>query len=153
MTSLLGDQLSYTHTCLELLYSQVSYEQHKFVMYFHILLMQWIFFWGKFSPFEKNIFWNNIPAEIPCSLIFKTFSNFWIKKMVKICHNHLQCERVSMLFYFEYCQFWLNILLDDHHLSDVTKLKKSKLKLYSWCFKNSNKYCQSSFHWNFKVGR
>jgi hypothetical protein len=28
--------------------------------------------------------------------------------------------------YFEYCQIWLNTLMDDHHLSNITKLKKKK---------------------------
>ncbi len=41
MTSLLGDQLSYTHACLEIIsYTHACLEQHKFVMYFQVLLMQ-----------------------------------------------------------------------------------------------------------------
>ncbi len=29
-------------------------------------------------------------------------------------------------FYMEYCQIWLNIFIDYHHLSNMKKLKKKK---------------------------
>jgi hypothetical protein len=44
----------------------------------------------------------------------------------KTNHNCLQHERVLKIFllsYFDYCQDWLNILMDDHQLSNITKLK------------------------------
>jgi hypothetical protein len=48
-------------------------------------------------------------------------------------HNCLRHERVLKIFllsYFEYHQFWLNVLMDDHHLSNIAKyyfLKKFNL--------------------------
>ncbi len=41
-----------------------------------------------------------------------------LKKFAKICHNCLQHERVLKFFlfpYFEYCQIWLNIFMDNHN--------------------------------------
>jgi hypothetical protein len=39
---------------------------------------------------------------------------------MKVCSNFL-------LSYFEYCKILLNILMDDHHLSNITKLNKKLL--------------------------
>jgi hypothetical protein len=33
-------------------------------------------------------------------------------------------KKIFLLSYFEYHQYWLNILIDDCHLSKITKLKK-----------------------------
>jgi hypothetical protein len=55
--------------------------------------------------------------------------------MVKFCHNHLQYERVSMLFfYFEYCQFWLKytsalLPLEQHHKIEK-KIEKIVLTMF-----------------------
>jgi hypothetical protein len=36
--------------------------------------------------------------------------------------------RIFLLSHFEYCQNWLNILMHDTNLSNITKLKKLKIK-------------------------
>ncbi len=68
---------------------------------------------GEFSPFcTKKIF-------------------LW-KKFITIVHERVL--KIFMFSYFEWHQIWLNILMDVHHLSNITKLKKEKrevLEAYS----------------------
>jgi len=45
-------------------------------------------------------------------------------KKSKFCHNCLQYERVLKVFYF---QIWLNILMENHHLNNILKLKEKTL--------------------------
>jgi hypothetical protein len=49
------------------------------------------------------------------------------QKLHNFCHNfgsHYEgVLKISLLSYFEYCQIWLNLLLDDSHLSNITKLE------------------------------
>jgi hypothetical protein len=41
--------------------------------------------------------------------------------------NMKGCFKISLLSHFEYCQIWLNILMDECHLRNITKLKKKSL--------------------------
>jgi hypothetical protein len=53
---------------------------------------------------------------------------FW-NFFAKTHHNCLQYERVLKIWYFhifEYLQIWLKILMSYHHLSNITKLQKTK---------------------------
>jgi hypothetical protein len=50
------------------------------------------------------------------------------KKILKIHHNCLQHERVLKIFVlsnFECHQICVNVLMDDCHFSNITKLKKN----------------------------
>jgi hypothetical protein len=50
-------------------------------------------------------------------------------KIAKNLHNYLQYERVLKIFLLSYflCRhIWLNILKDDCHLSNMTRLEKRK---------------------------
>jgi hypothetical protein len=64
----------------------------------------------------------------------ENFSIFWKKIKTKIIvkkhNNYLQCEKGvqdCLLSYFEYCQIWLNILMDDCHLSNIIKLENKQI--------------------------
>jgi hypothetical protein len=74
MTSLLGDQLSYHPYMFGTTIFPSLLRTTQIRNIFSHITNGVIIFFGKFSPFEKNILKNNIPAEIPCFLIFKTFS-------------------------------------------------------------------------------
>jgi hypothetical protein len=41
--------------------------------------------------------------------------------------NMKGCFRFSLLSYFEYRQIWLNVLMDQCHLSNIKKMKKNSL--------------------------
>ncbi len=81
----------------------------------------------------KSIFLKKNPLlEIPCFLEKKKPQKENWKKITKNCQNYLQHERMLknfLLSYFEYCQIWLSILMDDCHLSNVTKLGEFKKKM------------------------
>ncbi len=94
-----------------------------------------IYFVGIFCYFSKSIF------KI---LYFVTNSMFFPKKNIhqkpkeiaKSCHNCVQYESVLKIFllsYFEYHQICLNIFMDDHHLSNITKLKKKHTHIQLGC--------------------
>ncbi len=53
------------------------------------------------------------------------------KRFTKNCYNCLQHERLLKIFYFHTLnsQTWLNILMDDCHLSNIQKLEKK-----FWCY-------------------
>jgi hypothetical protein len=54
-----------------------------------------------------------------------------LNKFVKNCHNCLQYERVIKIFYFrifDITNIWLNIFVDNPHLTNITKLTKKKKK-------------------------
>ncbi len=60
-------------------------------------------------------------------LFKKKIVNSWGKKITQNCHNFLQHERVLEIFfvsYFEYCQIWLHIPMNDCHLGNITLEKK-----------------------------
>ncbi len=53
------------------------------------------------------------------------------------CHNCLQHERVLEIFfisYFEYCQIWLHIPINDYHLGNITQKKKLIFLLQKKCY-------------------
>jgi hypothetical protein len=70
------------------------------------------------------------------SLIFvlKTPKKNKIAKNRHNCYNIKGCLRLFYFNIFEYCQIWLNVLMDDRHLSNITKLKKKK----HWNFRGSD---------------
>ncbi len=102
-------------------------EQHFVVSYFllcfhHFLFLavvkceQWLSFVENFSHFEEMFFCKRIVCQK-----FPLF--FFIAK------NHCNCLKYEKVFFFnfshfEYCQIWLNVLVDDHHLANITKLEK-----------------------------
>ncbi len=51
-----------------------------------------------------------------------------MQKTATTAHNMKRVLKIFLLSYFEYCQIWLNIHMDDCHLSNITKLKKKKKK-------------------------
>jgi hypothetical protein len=77
---------------------------------------------GEFSPFCKNILKKNILSQIPCFLknnstkIIQTSIAYYMKRCLRLLYFHILNR---------YCQLWLNIFMDDCHLSNVTKLKKN----------------------------
>ncbi len=78
-------------------------------------------FCGDFSPFWEKY----VPSQIPC--FFEKFTpknEKYSPKAPKFCHNCLQYERVLKVFYF---QIWLNILMENHYLNNISKLKKKTL--------------------------
>jgi len=46
-----------------------------------------------------------------------------LPKITTTAYNMKGCLRFFLFSYFEYCQIWLNIHMDDCHLSNITKLK------------------------------
>ncbi len=82
------------------------------------------FLGGMFSSFLKSI------SE---KENYQKFAIFWIKKKIlKICHNFLQCKRVLKIFVlssFEYHQICQNTVMDENHLSNITMLKLKTLIL------------------------
>jgi hypothetical protein len=40
--------------------------------------------------------------------------------------------KIFLFSYYEYRQIWLNILMDDCHLSNCIKLKRKKKPLFTW---------------------
>jgi hypothetical protein len=78
-----------------------------------------VVFGGKFRHFEKNI----MKKEY-----FVTNSPFYEKKtsfeeLLKIVTIAYKMKG-QLIVYFKYHQSWLNRIMDDHHLSKITKLKK-----------------------------
>jgi hypothetical protein len=78
-------------------------------------------------------FWQNVMEKenaVTNSLIFVQKTPKMKKKIAEKSPQLLQHERVLkiVLLYniFEYRQIWLNTLMDDRHLSNITKLKKKK---------------------------
>jgi hypothetical protein len=70
------------------------------------------------KTFEKNKFCQKCPAFLEK----KNQKNY-----LKNCQNHLKYEKGAQDFrlsYFEYHQIWLNLLMDDCHLSNITPKKK-----------------------------
>jgi hypothetical protein len=68
----------------------------------------------------------NAPSQIPYFREKKNSSKF-----IPIAYKY---ERVLKIFYFHIlsnCQIWLNILMDDHHLSNITELKNTELYVYT----------------------
>jgi hypothetical protein len=75
--------------------------------------------------------WKIFLKRILCHKVFfkhsppkKKFN--YLQKSSNFYHNCLQYDKVLKIFllsYFEYCQIWLNILLVECHLSNITKLK------------------------------
>jgi hypothetical protein len=92
------------------------------------------FFGGELPPFWQNVMEKE--NAVTNSLIFVQK----LQKMNKIAENRHDCYYMKgclRLFYFnifEYRQIWLNILMDDRHLSNITKLKKEK----HWNFRGSD---------------
>ncbi len=100
-----------------------------------------IFSWWVF-PILQKVFWKkkNSSKNTFFSKIIR-HKKKWIKKITKIHPNNcLQDERglqVFPLLNFEYCQIWLNTLMDDQHLSNITKLEYCLVPvlyecLYTW---------------------
>lgn len=82
------------------------------------------FFVANIFHFEKNILQKDILFQIPC-LQGKIQS----KKFAKNC---IQYERVFKIFYFHsynIAQIWLNTVINDCHLSNMTKLERKTLRL------------------------
>ncbi len=80
-------------------------------------LTQWFFWWWILAILAK-VFWKkNIVSQIP--RFFKTIEQKAPKPQLPTIwffHFHILSR---------YCQLWLNIFMDDCHLSNVTKLKKN----------------------------
>jgi hypothetical protein len=77
------------------------------------------FFCGEFSPFclKNNFEKVNILSKNSC----------YARNSPKIGttpYNMKGCLRIFVPFTFHYRQIWLNILMDDCHLSNNTKLEK-----------------------------
>jgi hypothetical protein len=92
----------------------IKHNNRTFYLYWAV-----IFLWRIFTNL-KNIFSNrkNTVTKFPVFL--------W-----KNHHNFLQYEIVLNIVYFhihQYCKIWLNILMDYHHLSNITKLKTKQNK-------------------------
>lgn len=74
-------------------------------------------FCGNFSPFWEKY----VPSQIPWFFgKKKTKKTKNIPKKPKFCHNCLPYERALKVFYF---QIWLNILMGNHHLNNISKLE------------------------------
>jgi hypothetical protein len=90
-----------------------------------------IFFWGK-----------------------KTHQKGTLKNFSQNRRNYLKHEKMLKIFrfsYFKYHQIWANILMDDHHLGNITKLEgeninMNKVKLDTILYR----YIKSFFGSNFK---
>jgi hypothetical protein len=83
------------------------------------------FWWQNSVISGKKFLKRNAPSQIPY---------LWEKKnspkFITIAYKY---ERVFKIFYFHIlsnCQIWLNILMDDHHLSNITELKNTELYIY-----------------------
>ncbi len=93
--------------------------QVKFSPIIKTLLVKW-FFGGEFLSICKKSFKKGI-----CCHKFPAFENN--------CHPPPKATIVYkwkgaydfLLSYFEYRQIWLNIVREDHHLSNITKLEKN----------------------------
>ncbi len=73
------------------------------------------------------IFWWWISVILP-KIVIQAFAVF-----IKYCHNCLKYEivlKTFLLSHLEYWQIWLYVLMDDRHMSKITKLKKKSLL---WC--------------------
>jgi len=85
------------------------------------------FICSKFLPFCEKYFSMNVLLQIPFFKKRKSSRNHKIWNFTKNDHNCLQHESMLQIFlkfsYFEYCQTWLNTLLDDQHFSNITKLE------------------------------
>jgi len=86
-----------------------------------------ICFVANFRHFEKQILKYEYSAAnslfLKKKMVRKRFFNF---KIIKNCDN---CEQyiVLKIFYFHIlniAEMWLNIFMNDHHLSSIAKLKK-----------------------------
>ncbi len=98
-------------------------------MALYILYTVVIFLVANFFHFEIYIQIRIFCCKFP--LFLKKIINSWGKKITKNCHNCLQHERVLEIFlvpYFEYCQIWLHIPLNDCHLGNITQKKKKNFK-------------------------
>jgi hypothetical protein len=89
-------------------------------------MVQWFFYVINFHQNVKNISEKNIMSQFSLkhSPPKKKFN--YLQKSSDFYHNCLQYDKVLKIFllsYFEYCQIWLNILLVECHLSNITKLK------------------------------
>jgi hypothetical protein len=86
-------------------------------------------------------FWQNVMEKenaVTNSLIFvqKTPEmNKIAKKNRHNCYNIKGCLRLFFFNIFGYCQIWLNILMDDRHLSKHHKIEKKKKH---WNFRGSD---------------
>jgi hypothetical protein len=69
--------------------------------------------------FSNRIFCYKIPYVLEGKIAKNIFNLFKSQKDSTIAYKH---ERVLQVFYFrifEYSQIWLNILMEDHHLSNI----------------------------------
>ncbi len=70
-----------------------------------------------------------VANEIFSHNLWKTFAknNIKILKKISTAYYMKKVFNSFLLSYFGYCQIWLNILMDHHHLSNITKLKNKIL--------------------------
>jgi hypothetical protein len=88
--------------------------------------MIFLFGWQNFAILQKLFLKKEYSDTNSLFLKKKSCQKKEFLKSTKICHNCLQYERVLkefLLSYSEYCQNWLYILMDNGHLSNITKLK------------------------------
>lgn len=87
-----------------------------------------IFVAANFSHSAKNIFKRNIPSKFPFSKDPKKKTKnrqekktnfFWNRNRHNCLQHESVLEIVLKLSYCEYRQIWLNILMDDHNLSNI----------------------------------
>jgi hypothetical protein len=87
---------------------------------------------ANFSPFCKKYFGKEIlllqlPFFFKKKMELKISSKFATTTTID---SMKRCLIFIFLFsYFEYIQIWLNVLMDDHHLNDITKLRKNNFPL------------------------
>jgi hypothetical protein len=89
-------------------------------------MVQWIFYVINFHQNVKNISEKNIMSQFSLKHSPPKKKIYYLQKSSNFYHNCLQYDKVLKIFllsYFEYCQIWLNILLVECHLSNITKLK------------------------------
>jgi hypothetical protein len=57
---------------------------------------------------------------------------FKSQKIVTKCLQYERVVKIFLLSYFEYCQIWLNILMDDCHLRAASPNRDKTLKNTKW---------------------
>jgi hypothetical protein len=81
-----------------------------------------------FHHFVKIFFPKNILSQT--LFFFKSQKKKFKNKIIKNHHNCLEYKRllkIFLFFYFEYCQIWLNMLMDHCLVRNTTKLKNKTL--------------------------
>lgn len=85
--------------------------------------------WNDWKNEERNdILWFSDFLVVNFCYFAKSIHPSFCCFFVKYCHNCLQYEivlKIFLLSHFEYWQIWLYILMDDWHMSKITKLKKN----------------------------